>query len=413
MLKKTLLSCAALAAVTACAPSLANTTYTDGGFEIYRSPDDSYWFTLHGVAKVDATFFIGDFEDKRNELPNGTNLRGLETSLNGGIGDDITYAISLSFESGVSVDDAYFTYHGFPNFEISFGQVISPFCLENANSSKWVPFLERSLPINALRPCLGIGVNMLHWGDHHMITFASTTPPAGTNRDAAGIMHRSDRLTNALRAVYIPCNIPGQILQVGASGVYAENSPTFRDDTLNTDGRRFSTRPEARARNTPVYLNSGNQLGINHYTEWGVEAAKQFGPLLLQAEYLQTNVNRAFDPNVEFHGWHAQMAYVITGETREYKAKSASFGKVKPKCKYGALEVAARHSRLDMNDENIHGGREHNTAVSLGWYVNEQLKIMGNYIYASIDPTQELGARNPDPNKRHLHIIGTRAQFVW
>ncbi len=413
MLIRTQLKSAILASVIASSVAFADEAKTDGGIEIYRSNDNRYWFSLHGVAKVDATFFIGDFENKRNELPSGTNVRAIETAFNGGIGEDFTYSIALSFESGVSVNDAFFTYHGIKNTQVSIGQVISPFCLENANSSKWVPFLERSLVVNTLRPCLGIGLNVSHWGDHYVVTFASTTPPHGTNKDATGITHRSDKLTNTARGVFIPIKTKGQVLQVGASGVYADNSPTFRDDTPNIDGRRFSTRPEARARNTPIYVNSGNSMGIENYHEWGLEAAGQFGPLLLQTEYLQANIHRQSNPNLAFYGWHAQVAYVLTGETRAYKETQASFGGVKPKCKYGAFEVAARHSMVNLNDEDIHGGKERNTAVSLGWYVNQNLKVLTNYIYASIDPTREIGARNPHPSKRHIHIIGARAQIVW
>lgn len=398
------------------APALhAEEVKTEGGLEVYRSADDRYWFNLHGVAKVDWTFFMGDFEDKRNELPSGTNIRGLETSLEGGIGKDLTYTVTLAFEDGVDVNDAYFTYLGFNNQEISFGQVISPFCLENSNSGKWIPFLERSLPVTAMRPCMGVGVNYKYLFRDGLLNLSSTTPLHGSNKDRAGVMHRSDRLTHVGRFIYVPwrANQDQQLVQVGVSGVYGDNNPTFRDGTPNTDGRRFSTRPEARARNTPVLINSGNQLLADHYTQFGFEVAGLWGPLLMQAEYLQTDVTRESLPHVRFYGWHAQAAYMLTGETRAYKANSGSFSGVKPRCSYGAWEVAARYSMVNLNDADIHGGKENNVAVSLGWYVNEHLKVLGNYIHASIDPTQELGAMNPNPNHRHLDIIGLRSQFVW
>ena len=69
---------------------------------------------------------VGDFEDRRDEFPSGTNLRGLELGINGGLGDDLSYTVSVSFESGSSVSDAYVTYHGIKNTELSVGQVISP-----------------------------------------------------------------------------------------------------------------------------------------------------------------------------------------------------------------------------------------------------------------------------------------------
>jgi phosphate-selective porin OprO and OprP len=392
----------------------ADDATTDGGFEIYRSNDDRYWFTLHGIMKVDATFFIGDYQNRRNEFPSGTNVRAIETTMEGGVGKDVTYTMTLGFDSGVSVNDAFITYKGFKNTNISVGQVISPFCLENANSGKWIPFLERSLPVISYRPCMGIGANISTWGKQTSFTIASTTVPHGTNRDAAGIMHRSDKFTTTSRFVWAPYLRDNKVVQIGVSGVYGDNSPTFRDDSLNTDGRRFSTRPEARARNTPSIINSGNMMAIRHYTVVGVEASGQTGPLLVQAEFLQTDITRKDRPHLNFYGWYSQVSYMLTGETRKHKMNNASFGGVTPRCKYGAWEVAARYSMVNMSDEDIHGGKENNVAVSLGWYVNPNLKILTNYIYASIDPTQALGAaRNPDPTKRHLNIVGLRGQVVF
>jgi len=386
----------------------------DGGVEIYRSDDNDYWFSLHGIAKVDAVFFANKHNDRQGEFPGGTNVRAIETNFNGGIGQDLSYAISLSFENGVSVSDAFFTYHGIDNMEFSFGQVISPFCLENANSGKWIPFMERSLPITALKPCMGIGGLFHHWGDNYAFVFASTTPLHGSNKDTATIKHRSDKLTNTARLVFAPVHLDGRVVQFGVSGVYADNSPTFRDGTPNTDGRRFSTRPEIRARNTMSMIDSGNMMEIDHYYQWGAEAATQWGPLVVQSEFLQTNVHRRDKPTLNYYGWHAQTSYVLTGEHREHKMKNGSFGKITPQCKYGAWEVAARYSMVNLNDEDIHGGKENNFSVALNWYVNKNLLIRTNYIYANIDPTQALGAaRNPNPAKRHLNIFGTRAQFIW
>lgn len=388
---------------------------TDGGFEIYRSQDDRYWFKFHGIAKVDAGFFTSDFEDEQQEFPNGTNIRALETNFNGGIGEDLTYSVVLGFETGtVTINDTFFTYSGFKDTEISIGQIISPFCLENANSSKWIPFMERSLPVIALRPCMGIGANFNTWGKHYGIIFASATVPHGQNKDTAVIHHRSDKLTHTLRAFYVPLNEDNKVIQIGASGVYADTNATFRDNSPNIDGRRFASRPEIKARNTPNTVDSGNRLLVDHYDEFAFELSGQRGPFVIGAEYLQAYIHRWFNPGLHFYGWHAQAAYVLTGESRIYKIKNGSYGQIIPKGPYGAFEVAARYSMVNLNDEDIHGGKENNVTLSLSWYINQNLLIMANYINASIDPTQALGDNfNPSPNHRHLNIFGLRSQIVW
>lgn len=390
---------------------LADKAKTNNGIEIYK--DENYWFKMHGIVKADAVFFIDDHDARQNEFPSGTNLRAIETSFEGGIGKDISYSVSLSFENGVSISDAYLTFSGLKNTQINIGQVISPFCLENANSGKWIPFLERSLPVVTFAPCMGIGAYIKHWGEHYTIHLASTTPFHGTNRDTATIKHRSDRLTNTARVVFRPIYCDDYLIQIGASGVYAENKPDFRDGTPNIDGRRFSSRPEARARNTPSLVNTGNRMFVDNIVQWGAEWAFQRGPLLIETEYLHTNVDRRNLPTLNFYGWHAQVAYVLTGETREYSKTSGTFGRVNPRCPTGAWEIAARYSMVNLNDEDLHGGKENNLSIGLNWFYNKHLMFRANYIHANIDPTQALRANNPSPHKRNLHIFGTRMQVVW
>lgn len=394
---------------------LGDEVRTDGGIEVYREKDNRYWFKLHGLAKIDGVVFTSNYEEEKSEFPSGTNIRSLETSFVGGIGKDLSFTVVLAYEgTQVAINDAFFTYAGLKDTEISLGQIISPFCLENANSGKWLPFLERSLPVIALRPCMGIGGRVTNWGEHYGITVASATVPHNQNRDTAVIKHGSDRFTNTIRGYLVPINHDNKVLQFGVSGVYADNNPNYRNGLPNDDGRRFATRPEIKARNTPNMVDSGNRLRIKYYTESAFELSGQNGPLVMGIEYLQASIHRDFAPNLFFDGWHAQLSYVLTGESRIYKVKTGTYGQIIPKGPYGAFEVAARYSMVNLNDEDIHGGKENNVTLALNWIVNENLLFLANYINASIDPTQALGnTLNPAANHRRLNIVGLRSQIVW
>ncbi len=415
MKKITLALCALLSLPFIPTISHADEVRTDGGIEVYRENDNRYWFKLHGLAKIDGVVFTSNYEEEKNEFPSGTNIRSLETSFVGGIGKDLSFTVVLAYEgTQVAINDAFFTYAGLKDTEISLGQIISPFCLENANSGKWLPFLERSLPVIALRPCMGIGGRITNWGEHYGLTVASATVPHNQNRDTAVIKHRSDKFTNTIRGYVVPINHDNKVLQFGISGVYADNNPNYRNDLPNDDGRRFSTRPEVKARNTPSLVDSGNRLHIKYYTESAFELSGQNGPLVMGIEYLQASIHRDFAPNLFFDGWHAQVSYVLTGESRIYKVKTGTYGQIIPKCPYGAFEVAARYSMVNLNDEDIHGGKENNVTLALNWIVNENLLFLANYINASIDPTQALGNNlNPSANHRRLNIVGLRSQIVW
>ena len=58
-----------------------------------------------------------------------------------------------------------------------------------------------------------------------------------------------------------------------------------------------------------------------------------------------------------------------TGETRPYIAEIGNFGQIVPKHDYGAVELAARLSRIDLTDKDITGGVEQNITFGVNWYL--------------------------------------------
>ena len=51
---------------------------------------------------------------------------------------------------------------------------------------------------------------------------------------------------------------------------------------------------------------------------------------------------------------------------------------------WGAFQLAARVSYLDLDDEDISGGRQTNLALGSNWYLFPNFRIMLNYVYAHV-----------------------------
>lgn len=80
------------------------------------------------------------------------------------------------------------------------------------------------------------------------------------------------------------------------------------------------------------------------------------------------------------------------------------------KRKWGAWEVAARLSYLDLNDGgDIKGGQETNLTLGLNWYLNPNLRLMFNYIRAHV----ENRGTSPPVDKGNANIFQTRLQFAF
>jgi len=52
---------------------------------------------------------------------------------------------------------------------------------------------------------------------------------------------------------------------------------------------------------------------------------------------------------------------------------------------WGAWELAARISYVDLNDGAIRGGKEANFTAGLNWYLKSKNRIMFNYIRANVE----------------------------
>ena len=162
-----------------------------------------------------------------------------------------------------------------------------------------------------------------------------------------------------------------------------------RDAT--TDGRGVVNPPSARFRSTPeaglttTYLvDSGTLKDADRIDRQGLEGLWIRGPWSVQGEYLRADTH--FDdgkPAYRADGYYAFASWVLTGESRPYS--DGNVGNVVPSRAWGALELAARYSSVDLDNGSVLGGREHDWTLGLNWYLGKHLKFQANYIRAFSD----------------------------
>jgi phosphate-selective porin OprO/OprP len=96
-------------------------------------------------------------------------------------------------------------------------------------------------------------------------------------------------------------------------------------------------------------------------------------------------VQRDGAKDVHFFGAYAFASWFLTGESRNYDSASGRFLGVTPKQfvergGWGAWELAVRASTVNLNDEDIVGGRQRDVSLGLNWYVDDQFRLQANLV---------------------------------
>ena len=124
---------------------------------------------------------------------------------------------------------------------------------------------------------------------------------------------------------------------------------------------------------------------INSARGLSAELAGTLGSFPFHDEYFDFNVERLSGngPSLDFSGYYVQVGYILTGKRRSYSTSPGSYGGFVPNHPFdwmtggwGAWEIAARYSMVDLNDKDVLGGRQENLTLGLNWYVNRSIRFI-------------------------------------
>ncbi len=352
-------------------------TVYDGGFLKWKSEDGKFQTRFDIRSYLDGAVF---FENK-NKLSNGTHLRRARIAIKTKFYDKWNAEWDFDFaNNGVKAKDIWLSYDLFEKGFVKVGNFKMPFSLNELTSSRLITFLERAYP-TTFAPSRKIGLGLTKWTNHLFSSVAVY---------GQGIDNRKDKTTDegygfAGRFAYSPVHNGNLAMHFGLG--YDYQTPDDEGTTIE-----FKEEPETKIGDTE-FCNTGDIPNVKSYDVKGVESAFAFKNIHLQAEYMKTKVYRINGANdIDFDGGYAYISWLITGEHQPYEIQEAEFGKIIPKNKYGAFELAFRYSHLNLTDDNyklaegqtqdtdrIKGGKANNFTFALNWYPNSKVRFMLNY----------------------------------
>ena len=296
--------------------------------------------------------------------------RAARLMLRGTIGTDyqISYLVAAEYkgfetapEDLWQLTDLSFTFPlGGPATKLTVGKTKETFAYEMVGDAANLPQQERVLTPFFVSRNVGAKLSHVFGADQRMTLSGGVFNDWWVNGDSF-----SDSGTDvSARFTGLAWDQPDgkRFLHLGISGRYAGAD----NNTL-----RYKGRPESNV--TDDYVDTGNLPG-DHAWHLGLEALWNEGPFSVLAEYNRAWVNSPASGNPEFSGYYITGSWILTGETRPYDRTVGYARRVMPKGRWGAPELVARFSNVDLDDGAVQGGKFNKTYLGINWWATRRWK---------------------------------------
>ena len=372
-------------------------------------PNGSFTFKPRGVIDADAALF--NSREGGYVYNDGTAFRRLRLGFEGTAFKWFNYRAEVDFAgNAVNITDAYLQYTKIPKTVLTVGQHKAPFGLESNNSDNYNVFLERGMFTNAFGNA----------GAERRIGISAAYAPKENINIAGGLFGDNESISRGSgaapgeswgvngRATWEPVFDTGKIIHLGVSGFYRDRLKS--GDTPDTV--RLNDRPNIRIDNGNI-ADSGVITNVRSMHYAGIEAAGVFGALTVAGEAGRLWLDRFGADNARFSGYYGYASYMLTGETRPFKA--GNFDRIKPFKELGdgglgAFELALRYDHIDLADTPIlarAGNKASSVTAGLNWYFNPYAKVMVNWVrfWGNNTPLDPVGSKTEgDAFATRLHL---------
>ena len=325
----------------------------------------------------------------------GINLRRLRLGVEAEVLRDVEAVFIWDFGgspgSRSRLYQASLAYKGLDPLTLTGGVFKQQFSLEEMQSSGDTLFLERAAVVTAAAGLAAessrVGVQAKASGGLWLVSAALTGGKTGPGSD-------SGQRGAAARVAGLPVKSGDLTVNLGLSGAVSWRPP--REDGATVVA--LSERPELAVDRWSSPLDTG-AIKARRARTGGVEAGLGLGRFWAQAEAYGIEVDRAGPQGgtLGFTGYYAQASYTVLGKPREWDSGTAAWSAPKPAERrfdpatgqWGAVEIGARVSELDLSDADVRGGRQRVWTTGVNWWPIEPVRVSLQYQDTTIKATDE------------------------
>lgn len=385
----TVMSAGVAATALLASPAIARDGVSVGSDGVtFEAADGNVELTLGGRLHLDAVSFSDD-GDKVTDA----ELRRARIELSGRVGKIVKFRVDREFAHGGGWRNLWVGIEPAKNFEIRGGNVVVPFSMEELQSSNRSALMERS-HVTALAPGFSLG-GMASYSGKFFTASAGYFGDAIDSEDERG-SQRGKGFAGRVTAAPL----------VSTHGFIHLAAAIEHRDFDSGDQLRLSTKPGSQL--APTLLSTRLIAGPSKLKNLGAEVALGRGPFLLQGQYLRSRIDRKdLLGNLAFGAWYAQASFVVTGEDYDYSRSTGTVAGVDVRKKGNAVELAARISGIDLQDDNLRAGHGRTYTVGANYYLNRNVRLMVNYARSK---AHDVGAFNED---RKINLVAGRFQVAF
>lgn len=357
---------------------------------------------LTGFFQLDWGFYSQDEANRATlgDIQDGGGFRRARLAAVGNVTERTSYIMEFDFaQAQPRFVDVWVQFEKTPLGNVRIGRFREPFGMTELTAVRDLPFLERPLLVTSNLFLRQTGIMLSDSDEHERL-----------NWSVSGFQYLSDTFGNvygdhggyglATRFSCLPLDQGERLVHLGFDYSYKDPArdlvqlANFNEFFLGQNpllgGDSISELPLARV---PLFVDTG-QIAAQSSQAVNLEAAAARGNMLLQSEVRWATVEDVNGIANTFPGAYLHFRYVLTGETIPYNRSAGVFGRVKPRCPanamcgdWGAWEIAARMSYIDLNGLNLPGpGRRlTNYTAGLNWYLNNFTKMQFNWIHSDLD----------------------------
>lgn len=376
------------------------------GIITFESKDKSFKFWTDIRLNIDFTKHFDNYDNDISttgndadaiQLSDGGHIRRARIAFKSQISEKWYGEVDFDFRDlEVDINDLYLKYSANDNLDFKIGHFREPFGMMTNTTSRYVTFMERPLS-SEMDPSrhVGIGANYSHPRFASGIGLFSDVAYGVAEKDV-----RRKQRTGAESSWAVTGRLMGYALNkehltlgIGVGGSY--RTPQITDEGFNTVRVRVNDENRTSQKR---FLDTDAVTNVKKIILANAEVAFAYNSFRLQGEYKIMTLDRGqlySDINytgqnlndAKYNGYYIEVAYFLFGDKQNFNYADGEFTRVNPKSKRGTIELAARYSTINLNDEKaaVFGGEGKISTIGVTYWAKTNVRIIVNGAYVDHD----------------------------